>query len=379
MTITSGLDLATVMADHTLSDPTSLGPIAVTDFDYRTFSDPAIVTEYEHLLRRARLTGDALQRHYGKGRAPIETKYVAADIFNARVSKPGNRYLIEINNSVPLFLLILFGRLLSDEAVLPGLDASGELASNYELPAIIDPMDFTRRASWKVALNEARGYAAGTLADVCGTFVLLHEFGHVVCGHLEAVEKLEGEAGISELTSHNLLPKKFYDRRQAWEADADLVAAGLMMNFFRELLAVTQTNERVAAIFGTGPGTIERILAISSVSMFAFFAYLKGTSDKLHFMSSHPHPIVRAHYMRQMIVAHARQHWDLDLALLNDEADAHLDGFLRAMREIEIFGEQQSTHEYLRTINRHYDRVERLRLRYHTAAAPWSWVEWGTP
>jgi hypothetical protein len=156
------------------------------EFDFRTISDEAIRIEYRNILRRANVMGAAFQRAYGKNRPPLIFKYVEADTFNAAASRTNEGYLIELNSSVPLFLLILFSRLLSDARIFPHLSSEETIVSDFTIPAIIDPSDFSKRAEWKIALGPTRSFAAGTLADICATFVISHEIGHVISGHVEA-------------------------------------------------------------------------------------------------------------------------------------------------------------------------------------------------
>ena len=155
------------------------------EFDYRTISDEGIRTEYKHAIERALRIGESLQRAYGADQLPIAFKYARGDVFNAKASKADGGYLVQINNSVPLFNIILFSRLLSDNSVFPLIDTSGTLESDYELPAVIDPLDFDQRADWNIKLNAARSFTAMTLADICTTFVICHEVGHIVSGHVE--------------------------------------------------------------------------------------------------------------------------------------------------------------------------------------------------
>lgn len=136
-------------------------------FDLDRLSDPSVRQEYEVLLRRADAVAASTMKAYGEGRLPICCHFVEADIFNARVRKAEDFYAIEINNSVPLLMMILFGALLSHEEMLPYLDHGDVLATDEILPAIADPLDFGNRATWQVALTKERSFAALTLADMC--------------------------------------------------------------------------------------------------------------------------------------------------------------------------------------------------------------------
>jgi hypothetical protein len=218
------------------------------EFDYRTISDEAIRNEYKHALKRAFRISESLRRTIGADRLPIDFKYVEADIFNAGAGKLDDRYLVQINSAVPLFLLVLFSRLMSDRSVFPMIEPSGHLASDFALPAVIDPIDFSQRADWKIELNAARSFVAGTLADICTTFVICHEVGHIVSGHIEGGRKFDGAAVLYELVSVSCRSQEVYDRRRAWELDADSVAITLLMNFVQELLEAQESDKRLSVI-----------------------------------------------------------------------------------------------------------------------------------
>ncbi|MEM9963459.1 MAG: hypothetical protein AAF882_20835, partial [Pseudomonadota bacterium] len=161
-------------------------------FDLSAISDEGIRREYAFLQKRADATIRAVQQAYGQGRAPIAFRFVDEKRFNARVGKEAGTYGIEMNAAVPLFNLILFSRLLTDPRLFPHLPTSGRLESDYTLPAVVDPSDFSKRSDWKIELTGPRAFAAGTLADICSSFVVFHEIGHVLCGHVEGAEALEG-------------------------------------------------------------------------------------------------------------------------------------------------------------------------------------------
>ena len=349
----------------------------MSEFDYGTISDEAIRIEYRSIMRRANVMSSAIHRIYGEDRPPINFKYVEADTFNASASLNNEGYLIELNSSVPLFLLILFSRLLSDPRVLPHLSSKEAIVSDFTIPAIIDPSDFNRRADWKISLGPIRSFAAGTLADICATFVISHEIGHVISGHVDAYREIDGALSLNELVSRSTVSAETTQRRQAWELDADATAATLMMNFVDELRNLSKTNDRVRAVFSAGEHTLENILAISIVSLFAFFCYLKGSRDALGLTSSHPHPFVRAYYLRNLMVNAALDRWDFDADVFMKFSDDRLDEFLIVMEDIAIFDPQSFSEETDQAINDEISRLIVFQEKFRPVCTPWSWISWG--
>ena len=306
-------------------------------FDYTAISDDAVRTEYKHLLRRSKSIAASVHRAYGTGKKTIETVYISGQCFNSYASETDDHYLIQLDSSIPLFSIILFGRLLSDPTVLPYLNTSGDFVSDYSLPAIADPADFSARREWKIGFNAIRSFAAGTLADICSTFVLCHEVGHVMSGHVEGLKHYEGEEGIAELTSYVAPSKTRYERRQAWEYDADAIASTLMIHFIAEMVENAKTHKKMEEIFGRADHTVEHTLSIAIVALFAFFNYMRGVRHKLQLKTTHPHPLVRAYCIRDLLVSAASARWDIDMDALERLVDERFEEFITAMEKIDLF------------------------------------------
>ncbi|GJE18423.1 hypothetical protein [Methylobacterium marchantiae] len=348
----------------------------MSEFDLNLITDEAVRIEYTHILARAERIGQALHRAYGAGRLTIKTKYILDDSFNADADEQEGRYLISLSAAIPLFNLILFGRLFSDPDIMPELDASGTLASDYELPAVIDPSNFSKRSNWKIELNPIRAFAAGTLADLCSTFIVCHEMGHVLSGHVEGMRVYEGQSSVSEFVRQLEIPKIDFDRRQAWELDADIIASSLLMEFIGDLWRSTESNPRSKMVFGAGHEGLENIISTGIVSLFAFFCYLNGTRDKLELESTHPHPLVRAYYIRDMIVNLARTRWDVDPISIARLIDKRLDEFLRVLQKNSLFDAREFTSRRARAIEKDVARIKELQVRHRSSCAKWCWISW---
>jgi hypothetical protein len=182
---------------------------------------------------------------------------------------------------------------------------------------------------------------------------------------------------LSELVSHSTSSAESFHRRQAWELDADATAATLMMNFIDELQNLSGSNERVRTVFDAGEHTLENILSISIVSLFAFFCYLKGSRDALGLSSSHPHPFVRAFYLRNLMVKAALDRWDFDADVFMKLSDDRLNEFLMVMEDIAIFDPELFSDEADQAINTEIDKLITLQKKFRPVCAPWSWISWG--
>lgn len=345
-------------------------------FDYNTISDKALRTEYKHLLRRSKSISKSVHCAYGRNKKMIETVYISGQNFNSFASENDAHYLIEIDSSIPLFSTILFSRLMSDKSVMPFLNSSGTLVGDYSLPAIVDPAHFDKRKEWKISFNSIRSFAAGTLADICSTFVLCHEIGHVMNGHVEGLQHYEGQKRLAELISYSKTSKTRYERRQAWEYDADSVASTLLINFVGELVADVENHKRTAEIFDLGEDTLEQVLSITTVALFAFFSYMSGIRHKLQLKSTHPHPVVRAFYIRDMLIKAARSRWELDLETLENLVNIRFGEFLDAMEKIDLFDFAIFDRQYISQVAQQCDRLKVLQKKHRSSCKDWSWISW---
>ncbi len=346
-------------------------------FDLDRLSDPSVRQEYEVLLRRADAVAASTMKAYGEGRLPICCHFVEADIFNARVRKAEDFYAIEINNSVPLLMMILFGALLSQEEMLPYLDHGDVLATDEILPAIADPLDFGNRATWQVALTKERSFAALTLADMCSFFIFCHEIGHVVAGHADALHELEGEDEIAELVSI-ARPSKITDEvRQAWELDADAVAATLLMSLIEELLHFRSSRAELEAFLGETETALPNLLATVVAALFAFFCYVTGARDRLDLKSSHPHPLVRAHCLHDMILAAAISKWPIDREDFERCFGDRLDESMRALDQMGLLPGSVFEDGFAEKIADETASQIQNQKRVRTEFSPWSWINWG--
>lgn len=344
-------------------------------FDLDALSDQAVRERYSRIEKRGASVASALRGAFGAGRADIRFRFVDDHLFNAFADRDGEDYVIEIAGPVPLLVILLFERLLSEPRVLPWVDATSDSPSRYEVPFIVDPLDFDRRADWAVDVNRDRSFAADFLSDFAVTFILLHEAGHILCGHVDIV----GEAGGYRLAEMFDAPADAVaqdERGRAWEADADSVAATLVLDYVTELALSTQTNERAQRIFGRGERTIEHILSILLVALYALFAYLRGMRYAIGVASSHPHPFVRAHYVKDMVFKAARARWELDIAFFDEALDQRLDEMLIVLEEIGLHDNSAFTDGYIEETDKALAEIENLRQAYRRSAT--AWFDWNT-
>jgi len=347
-------------------------------FDPLSLQDVGIRKEFEFLERRAQEVSRSVLLAYDKPKDAIAFRYIDEREFNAYAGLSDRRYLIELNAGVPFLNLLLFYGLMSNSQFLPGLDASGTAVSNFTVPFVIDPADFDRRAKWEVSCNAIRAFAAGTLADMCSTFVVLHEFGHVLCGHCQALRFFGGEDSIAELVAIKRSSVTNVERRRAWEGDADMVAAVLLSQFIEDLADDINLNSRTKEVFADPDGFhLENTTAIIVASLFVLFCYIEATRRNLDKSSTHPQPHVRALLIKNVLHLNLEERGTFDGDVFHRYLNVRLDDAMITLESLGLFDPKGYSYGFSRGIDREFARLKILQERYRSDCARWTWIEWG--
>ncbi len=359
------------------SDARWQGETSLPTFDPATLGDEGIRREFEFLERRARSACQSLQDAFGKPIDAVSFRYIDDREYNAYAGLVSGRYQVELNAAVPLFNLALFYGLLSDKRFLPRLDSAGMAASHFTVPFAIDPSDFERTAEWKVSCSPIRAFAAGTLADICSTFVVLHELGHVLCGHCEGIKHFGGGDAIAELVAIRRSSVADIDRRLAWEADADMIGGGLLAQFVEGLVADIKPNGRTADVFSDPDGyDLEHTTAIVIASLFVLFCYIEGTRHRFEKSSTHPHPQVRALLIKNVLQLELERRGEFDADAFHRHLDEHLDSAMTALESLGVFDPKEYTSGFSRSVDRQFSKLKLLQDRHRAECARWAWIGW---
>ncbi|MEM8634391.1 MAG: hypothetical protein AAGF33_05380 [Pseudomonadota bacterium] len=343
-------------------------------FDLDLISSPDIRREYDLVLQRAQALGKDVHAAYGTGKPPFVFRYVQSFQFNAAVEALPQYYLISIESSIPIFAITLFSRMMTNDAVLPHIPNQGSLAADYTLPGVVDPRDFDHRANWTIQTNDIRSYAALIYAEVCTFFVAAHEIGHVVAGHVDALEALGEKTCLLELVELEAFDADNAAMRRAWEIDADSVAAKLVVFYVEELVLRADKREDVSAILGKD--RLSSAVAIVISALFVFFRYARSASSLIEVKGHHPHPIVRAINLYELLTNAAVERWRLNEKNFFEAFDQRFPEAMEAVSEIisEDFElvDESDTQDIDRALERlHLDRERfRFRSRRH------SWIDW---
>lgn len=346
------------------------------EFKLERLSDEAIRHQYERLLKRGYSAADSLKKAYDRENVPISIRFVDQKSFNASVQPEGEGALIEINAPVPLLIRILFDRLLTEPQFMPELAVDGSTSARYNVPFVLDLGNPNKRADWQVSLTEERAFASRLLAEFVMSFVILHELGHLVCGHAEANTRLIGGSHRLDMISDVGGQLKHLTRRQCWEMDADSVAVTLLIEFLLELETDCQKNPLTCQVFGQSETILESLLAHGAVSLFALFCYVQAGRNQVRSNLPHPHPLARAFYAKDMLITAARSRRTIDLVVLSQLMDERLEQIMMALEEIGLFTASAMSEHYLKQVDGEQQRLQDNRVRYAEQCRQWSWIDW---
>ena len=352
-------------------------PTDLPIFDYTKLSDPEILSLYRRVISVSAETATAITTSYNPS-MPIAAYFVDEEIFQASAGIDDDRYLVLFSRPVPILVRILFDKILADPALMPWLpaDLEAEGTSNYEVPFIIDPLNFSRTENWGIRLSPARTFAAGTLADICLCFITLHEFGHIICGHGEGVSHYYGRNHFLEFSASLPRSKLETERVRAWEFDADVVAATFMIQFIVELAADVDKNPRTRQFLGDAGDRYAQALSLAVAGLFALFSYLQGMRRDLGLFSGHPHPMVRAQYVKNLLAVAAQGRFSFDEDLFLRLLDERLDEMMIALQDNRLFDASVFTEEYSAEITRQMYEIKELQTKYRPSCSQWCLFTW---
>jgi hypothetical protein len=181
---------------------------------------------------------------------------------------------------------------------------------------------------------------------------------------------------MAELLTTAKLKSRELERERAWEADADAIAASFLAQYVGEIIAQTEVNPLAARVFGRGDQTNEQVLAMACVALLAMFVYVRGARYSLGKRTSHPHPFIRANYVKDMLITAARRQFPIDLAALGDLLDARLEEMLMALEGVGLSDNRKYDDAYMLSIDRELEHIIAIRARHRSSCAEHAWIPW---
>ncbi|MEM9395785.1 MAG: hypothetical protein AAGA38_18160 [Pseudomonadota bacterium] len=350
------------------------GEVQVYEID--AIQDDGIRIQYQTLRKRFLSLADQIQSTYDLDGKSIDVTFVVDGTFNASVEMSKDRYLIQISNAVPVLLMILFDKLLSDGSNLPWVSSEGTGEVSYDIPFSVKANDLSERQNWLVETNKIRAFASYTLADIATSFVFLHELGHILGGHLKDLEARNEKAFHAEFNMRETSGKEVAWLHQLREYQADSVGAYLVTHIIEELIEDVSVNERTRAVFGPGEIATENTISLTVSALYGLFAYVKGQERRLKRHASHPDPLVRAIYTRDFIYQIMQSQSSFDVELSQDMLQARFDEMNVVLQSLDLIDQATVTDKGIDDATAVSDRLKELQYTRGKEAARFAFIEW---
>lgn len=349
--------------------------IKVGQFDLAAIEDETWRYHYHNILQRGLETIQSLRKSYPREEEQLNVHlfYYRSNFLNAYASKEANDYLLGISAATLPLLVALFYKIFSFPHVIPEMPAT-EITEEYELPFALDAKSGVLNTDFAIRLTPERALLARLLADLCTDFILLHEAGHIVCGHLEGHRHLAAETQLAEFSPAR---KKRKYLRRAWEYEADVIASVLIVQHLDTLAELSQTQAHLSNIFRFCQDERDlrtRLVALLNVALFTLFLYKNRLCFELGTSAYHPPPLIRIYYVKNFVACQAEKDWGLALHLVEEWQDEYLDQFLIALENIGSFTDEDLKVDFEDTLEQSKRFTERCFRRCRGFTEKWSWL-----
>lgn len=284
---------------------------------------------------------------------PISIEFQKTYALNARVQRLGNGYHIDISDAFEPNIYQVMLNIVNLPDVLP----------------------------WLQKDREERTKGAAILTRLCMEFVVAHEHGHIIGGHVDKLALEEnGADGISEF---NVVSRyddvEFDERAHAWEYEADSIGASLLDQPIDDLIALVR-NQNLAdgerTFLGEAGMAVEHIGALSIAALYVLFRLLRKTKDELKMVGYHPDPLVRAFACRDVIFHRLTQRHECDQKRLKKTLHYHLETFDWALEDLGYSASQMIDDEGVEQVNVALAELAKLQSKYHDQTRDTRHSEW---
>ena len=238
---------------------------------------------------------------------------------NAGVFCKNNNYFLRFNRGALQHILGATFGLCCCPAFLPTIGKPDEVAPNLIEPGFppIPLMDQDDGSNILIPQDQVRANIAHLLADIAIHFMIGHEIGHIVGGHIEALNAISNTTWtISEYRNTGNQNKKD-PLRHAMECDADSFASHFLWWVHTgkpssiELRKLMQTNMH-------SPEDCAFITLLTAVSILFRTLYPTAPITIGAAQETHPHPAVRDFVVGCCVLTRGQAHNKLSAAKLDD-------------------------------------------------------------
>ena len=344
-------------------------------FELEDLSDESLKIHYRNILQRGNETITSLAKAYRRNETAlnIDVYYYDSRFFGVYAERKKTGYELGISVATLPLLISLFQALFSCPFVLPELH-SKRITRRYTVPFALDAKKGEINTNFAIRLTEQRALLSSLISDLCADFILLHEVGHIVCGHVESNARASGESFFAEFSGFRKRGKYL---KKAWEYEADVIACMLVVQRLDWLVKSSRKHPHLRDFFVFCKDQQDlraRLIALVNVSLFALFIYLNRLGLEFGKVAYHPPPLTRASYVKDFIARRAERDWGINIQSVETFQDEYLDQFLEALENISDFDCEKIFDDFEDQLEGSRKLTQKCFQRFRSYCAKWSWI-----
>ncbi len=360
------------------------------EFNIRRLTNPDLVEYFQAIEARMSELARSVIDGYGlvAGLKGIDNKIANSIEFNASAAAPDDTAQISINASVPIVLRALFDFVLSNDDLLPGLNGDPQEAYDFHTQLFVDVSEPTKLTSPRIVLSKEKSRVSVALSDLCVTFMITHEYGHLLCGHAGALAANFADEVCVEFGDRDKNLSGDYGLRQYWEYQADCIGASLLAQYATDFIQnPNPAADSIKAVL-TADGLSQReidthLAAMVIASLHVLFLYSDGCKFDSGQFSFHPPAQARIMYVKDIVATEIADRCGLSADAIGETYHQHyLSRFVGMLDEIGLKAIEGFKDDYLDEIYEISNNLKQSHSKYRTYCKPWSWLpveDWDAP
>ncbi|MEH6521121.1 hypothetical protein [Sulfitobacter sp.] len=237
---------------------------------------------------------------------------------------------------------------------------------------------------WLAAQSPERAKGAKLLSRLCMDFILAHEHGHIIGGHVDLLNFETADAdGLVEFNaiSRDDHDTSYIERSQAWEFEADTIGASLLDREIDDLIIAVQSqkiDDGTKTFLGDPAIAVEHIGALAIASLYVLFRLMRKTKDELILVGHHPDPLIRAFTCRDVIAHRLGHRHNFDQDRFRKMMHYHLETFDWALEDMGYTVPQMENDDGVDQVNAALGDLVKLQSKYHHTTKDTRLAEWFT-
>lgn len=309
---------------------------------------------------------------------------------NAEATWIDRRARLRVNLGTIVAVRLLYDRLLTNDLIFHELAQPDGERIRYRGQFILNANKPLTHSESDINLSQRHAALSNVLSDFCLTFVVLHEVGHLLCGHIGCLASSKNGGRLTELVTQKAVTRAELDPklRRYWEFQADSIGASFLAQYidhfasrsrqlqpwFFELNGLAGANTSVVAMHAC---------ALVIAALHVFFLYLDNCNFSANANSYHPPAQTRVMVVRDALASQTAARFGVsEQEIVDLYFERYLSPLISLLDEVGLNAMRGFGSAHLKTVDRYYQNIRRSNARYRTLCAKWSMLpvdDWKDP